>query len=265
MQPRTADTVGSDADGRRQVVAPASRPGAAASERHTPLQSILLHLGPGVAIGAFYFLVRGPLLRAGFPPLFALMVAVPLVLVPLELGILLIEGRRRRGRLSLRGVIGYTLRVPWWQVALWSVGVFVVAGAIFTAMGPLDTFLQERVFAWVPPMASGLEGTFDRGRLVVTYLAVALFGMIVGPVVEELYFRGYLLPRMRGRAAPVWHSLLFAAYHVFTPWMIVTRTVGLLPLVYAVRRKNILVGIVAHVLVNSVDVVVGFAAIAAMG
>ena len=111
--------------------------------------------------------------------------------------------------------------MPWWQVALWSLGVFVVAGAIF--------------------------------------------GAIVGPVVEELYFRGYLLPRMHGRAAPVWHSLLFAAYHVFTPWMIVTRTIGLLPLVYAVRTKNILVGIIAHVLVNSVDVVVGFAAIAAMG
>ena len=80
MQPRTADTVGSDAEGRPQDVPPASRLDVApASERHSPLQSILLHLGPGVAIGVFYLLVRGPLLRAGFPPLFALMIAVPLV------------------------------------------------------------------------------------------------------------------------------------------------------------------------------------------
>lgn len=240
-------------------------PATPASAQHSPLQSILLHLAPGVAIGVFYFLVRDPLLRAGFPPLFALMIAVPIVLVPVELGILLVEGRRRTGRLSIRGVVGYTSPVPWWQVALWSLGVFVVTGAIFTAMSPVDTFLQERVFAWIPPLVSGLDGGFDRNSLVVTYLAVAIFGAIVGPVVEELYFRGYLLPRMRGRAAPVWHSLLFAAYHVFTPWMIVTRTIGLLPLVYAVRKKNILVGIIAHVLVNSVDVVVGFAAIAAMG
>jgi hypothetical protein len=69
---------------------------------------------------------------------------------------------------------------------------------------------------------------------------------------------------MPGRPAVLWHSLLFAAYHVFTPWMIVTRTIGLLPLVFAVRRKNIYVGIIVHVLINSIDVVMGFSYIAGM-
>ena len=80
---------------------------------------------------------------------------------------------------------------------------------------------------------------------------------MVGPIVEELYFRGYLLPRMKGKFGPLVHSFLFAAYHIFTPWMIITRTIGLLPLIYVVKRKNIYVGIIVHILLNSIDVVTG--------
>ena len=83
--------------------------------------------------------------------------------------------------------------------------------------------------------------------------------MITGPILEELYFRGYLLPRMRyaGKLAPVLHSLLFALYHVFTPWMFLTRTVGMLPLIYIVRKKNIYIALIVHVLINSIDVIIG--------
>ena len=41
--------------------------------------------------------------------------------------------------------------------------------------------------------------------------------------------------------------------------MIVTRTLAMLPMIYAVKRKNITLSIIVHVLLNSLDV---FAAIA---
>ena len=86
-------------------------------------------------------------------------------------------------------------------------------------------------------------------------------GTVIGPVVEELYFRGYLLPRMKyaGKWAPILHSFLFALYHIFTPWMIVTRTVGMIPLVYTIRKKNIIIGIVIHILINSIDILAAIA------
>lgn len=84
-----------------------------------------------------------------------------------------------------------------------------------------------------------------------------IFSVFLAPLVEELYFRGYLLPRMKGRFAPLLHSFLFAAVHVFTPWMIITRTLGLLPLVFGVKKKNIYVGIIVHILGNSLDLVTG--------
>ena len=231
---------------------------------HGVAKSIALHLVPGVAIAAFYFLIRGPLERAGYPSILALMVAIPAILVPVELGYLLFRGRRQTGRFTLKGLVSYRRSLPLWEYFVWPLVVFVVAGLVFTLMKPVDLFLQREVFFWVPTLETGLGGGFERGPLLITYTAVAIFGVVIGPVVEELYFRGYLLPRTPGRLTILWHSLLFAAYHVFTPWMIVTRTIGLLPLIFAARKKNIWIGVIAHVLVNSIDAITGFAHIAGM-
>ena len=89
---------------------------------------------------------------------------------------------------------------------------------------------------------------------------------LAGPIVEELYFRGYLLPRMgyAGRWAPLLHSFLFGLYHIWTPWMFLTRTLGMLPLVYAVRWRNLNLAIIVHVLVNMLDVFTAIAFITQM-
>jgi membrane protease YdiL (CAAX protease family) len=54
---------------------------------------------------------------------------------------------------------------------------------------------------------------------------------VAGPVVEEVYFRGYLLPRISrfGAWAPLINTVLFSVYHFFTPWQNVGRILGLLP------------------------------------
>jgi hypothetical protein len=134
-------------------------------------------------------------------------------------------------------------------------------------MKPVDAFLQSNLFSWVPVLESGLRDGYSREVLVRTYLMLAVFGAVVGPTVEELYFRGFLLPRMEyaGKWAPLLHGFLFALYHMWTPWMFVTRTLGILPLAYAVKRRNLYVGIASHILVNLADVVAGVAFIVGMG
>ncbi len=234
------------------------------SENHTTTQSIILHLLPGILIGGFYFLIRQPVQNLGYPSIFTLMLAIVFVLVPVELGYLFYQGRQASGRYTLTGLISYRKVVPGRQVLVWSLTIFVATGAIFTVLKPLESVLQENLFFWVPELDSGLDGSYAKTTLMVTYGMVLIFGTIVGPLVEELYFRGYLLPRMPGRYAPIWHSFLFAVYHVFTPWMIVSRTIGLLPLIYAVRKKNIYIGIIVHMAANSLDVLMAAAFIASM-
>jgi len=85
-------------------------------------------------------------------------------------------------------------------------------------------------------------------------VAAFLLNGILGPVTEELYFRGYLLPRIpASRAwAPLFNVLLFSLYHFFSPWQNVTRIVALIPLVYAVAwKRNMYLSLITHVLLNT--------------
>lgn len=56
--------------------------------------------------------------------------------------------------------------------------------------------------------------------------------VILGPLIEELYFRGSLLPRLArfGFWAPLINVSLFSLYQFWTPWDVLTRVVILLPL-----------------------------------
>ncbi|MCD6424970.1 MAG: CPBP family intramembrane metalloprotease [Anaerolineales bacterium] len=227
-------------------------------EKHTIVQSIILHLFPGILVGVFYFLIRQPVQNFGYPSSFALILAI-IFLVPVELGYLLLKGKQATGRYTLDGLISYRTPIPWWQSILGILIVLVLMAAIFTVLKPVDNILIEKLFFWMPTLDSGLDGSYSKTALIVTYSIFSIFGVIVVPTVEELYFRGYLLPRIPVKYSELFHSFLFAAYHVWTPWMFITRTIAMLPLIIAVKKKNIYIGIVAHILLNSVDVIVGFA------
>ena len=103
-------------------------------EKHTTVQSIILHLFPGILMGIFYFLIRHPLQNVGFPSSFALILAIVFVLVPVELGYLLLKGKQATGRYTLDGLISYRTPIPWWQSILWILIVLALMGAIFTVL-----------------------------------------------------------------------------------------------------------------------------------
>jgi len=233
-------------------------------EKHSTIQSVILHLLPGILVGCFYFLARQPVANLGYPSIFALLLAFAFILIPVELGYLFYQGKKKTGSFSLQGIITYRNSIPRWQYFVWPIIIFVVTGAIFTLLKPVDAFLQERLFFWVPDLNYGLDGNYSRTILIVTYSVLLIFGAFLAPLVEELYFRGYLLPRMKGRFAPLFHTFLFAAVHVFTPWMIITRTLGVLPLVFGVKKKNIYIGIIFHILVDLINVATGIVFITTM-
>jgi uncharacterized protein len=144
-----------------------------------------------------------------------------------------------------------------------------VAGLTVLAIGGMvvDEPLRAALFGWMPSLDWGLGGSYSRGVLLVTFALAAPFVVLLESTVEEIYFRGFLLPRMgyAGRWAVSLRSLLFALYHVWMPRRIFSLAVGILPLVFGVRRtRNIYVGIIPHMLFNSWDVIVGIAFILAM-
>jgi membrane protease YdiL (CAAX protease family) len=110
---------------------------------------------------------------------------------------------------------------------------------------------------FVRPIDPERVGDYSAGAWYLTLAAFLVLNGLVGPIVEELYFRGYLLPRMQGlgRWAPLVNVSLFSLYHFWSPWQIVARILGLGPMVYAVQwKRNVYLGMVVHCTLNTISV-----------
>jgi len=216
------------------------------ADRHSVPLSIALHLVPGALVVAAYQFIAEPFVKSiGYPIFFAWAIALVVVLVPVLFGLLLL-GRARNGRLSLRGVLSYvdkpiSRRKITWLIA----GLIVWMTVVSLALTPLDNLVFEKLFTWIPFEGAGGSATtyldgYSHSRVVITMLiSLPLTGFSL-PLIEELYFRGFLLPRISHLRwkAPVLNTVLFAVYHFWAPWTILSKLIFLFPAVWLVWRKH---------------------------
>jgi uncharacterized protein len=234
--------------------------------QHTIPQTILLHLLPGALITAFFFLAAPVLIETGFPPVLSLYLAILLVLIPFELGFLFYQGKKLNGRYSLNGVVLSRERTPIGKMIFLIISLFLWSGFAFSLLTKLDTLITQAFFAWFPAWSFsanliGNSSQYSQAAFSVTIVAGFLANGIAGPVVEELYFRGYLQPRISVTKglAPFINILLFSFYHFFTPWQNLTRILAFLPFSYAVAwKRNIYISICAHCLLNTAGMMIAF-------
>jgi uncharacterized protein len=242
-------------------------------EQHSLTQSIILHLAPGAIFTAFIILAAPALASAGIDPIFALFGGIGLVLVPIELGYLALQARRMTGSWSPLNAVDYKERIPRGRLVLMAGGLVgwfflvLVVSIVF-----LDRWLAENIFSWLPTTLLQFAAAEESGAPIprgtfVAFLMIALaFNGVAGPITEELYFRGYLLPRLEryGRWAPVINTALFAIYHFFSPWRYPAIFLGFLPITWmAWRRRSVAVSIAAHMTINIVSVLLLAAGLAA--
>src|SRR5262249_49078928 len=93
--------------------------------------------------------------------------------------------------------------------------------------------------------------------LLALILQVVIDG-VLAPVTEEVYFRGYLLPRMGylGGWAPVVNALLFAGQHFWQPHNVVMIFLHSLVLTYVVWwKRNIYIAMLLHGSANTIGAV----------
>jgi uncharacterized protein len=231
------------------------------SEQHSLPRSITLHLLPGFLTGVAFFLLAPITHRNGLPALWAQGIADLFVILPFIYGLLFYEGYKRNGRFSLDGVVLYRERIPWWQYFVF-VPIVVVSAAIFPLLAPVTNFISDNLFFWWPAMYNLSFDLREYSPLIIiaTFIFNFLMVSLLVPIAEEIYFRGYLLPRLSRFgfwAVPI-HTILFGLFHVWTPWMTVARAIGIIPFAYVVQRKqNIYIGMVAHIIFNTLDVLTG--------
>lgn len=165
--------------------------------------------------------------------------------------------------LLVAAVVGYRLEGnPWtWsafasrmrltkmtgRIWLWTVGGTLVFGALALLINPLALKIYEAVGFTMPNLTAGV--------MTLWMNVVVLFFNIAG---EELWWRGYILPRQElthGNITWFIHGILWACFHMFkwwaVPFMLITCLV--IPFV-AQRTKNTWPGIVNHLIINGAGV-----------
>jgi hypothetical protein len=137
----------------------------------------------------------------------------------------------------------------------------LVASVIgFGLLSLLDQPIKDALFAWLPDWFLNLVDTdaiadYSASAWIITVTLYIALNVVIGPLVEELYFRGYLLPRMSsmGQWAPLLNTVLFSLYHFWAPWAFLSRIGGVAPFVYAVwAKQDIRLGMAVHISLNAI-------------
>jgi membrane protease YdiL (CAAX protease family) len=226
-----------------------------------PLPRLLvLHLVPGALATVVFVLLAGPVEAAGFPPLAAFLVAILLVIIPFELGVVLRASRREAPQGGWLASVAYRgpMRARDWLVLLPVVLVAAILG--FGVLSLIEQPILDALFSWLPewfvkPLPVDSVDQYSASAWAVTLIGYAALNVIAGPVTEELYFRGYLLPRMSqfGRWAPLLNVVLFSLYHFWSPWQFLSRIAGVTPFAYAVWwKRNVFLGMAVHIALNGI-------------
>ncbi len=224
-------------------------------EQHSAGKSLALHIIPGVLIVALFVTCAPPVMRAGFPPLLAILIGASFGMA-FQLWHIYTEGRKRNGKWSLEGIVLYRKSMPLWQYFALAPLLIVVAFLIDGITSPLKMALVNALPwlpAWFEMRDPGQLLAYSRTALAVTFGLQLLVNGIAAPVIEELYFRGYLMPRLSrfGRWTPVVETALFTLYHIWQPYYWIAQVLFYLPVAWVVYwKRNVSLGIAVHIALN---------------
>jgi membrane protease YdiL (CAAX protease family) len=228
------------------------------SKQHSIGQSVLLHLLPGVLITIGYVLITPVLIQYGFPALMGLLIAFLALGLPFQVGFVLYQVRRSEGQLSLQEII-YRNPFPAWQFVALVIGILLWGFLTSGILGIPELYLAENFFSWLPDWFAILSveqfSGFAKPALVTTFIFVVIVNWFLGPIIEDIYFRGYLLPRLpkNSKWMPMISTALFSLYHFWVPWAFLSRLIAFYPITFVTwKRQNLYFNFAAHLSLNIV-------------
>ena len=225
------------------------------TDRLSPASAVALQILPGVPALAAYLAFAALLDRRGLPPIFALYLAILLAEVPATWATMLVLARRRHGRIRFAELFPWTRRLRLWQYLVFGLALAIGSLVLMVGLqGVIAEPLRASLFAWVPDwavmdMTAGFAG-LSRSALLILWLLGLVSATLIGGVTQELYARGFLLPRVAhlGAAAPVLNAAAFAVLHLISPWSWpVFFLVSLLWAVAVYRTRSMQLGLIGHV------------------
>jgi len=227
----------------------------------TKTQTIVFHLYPGIFIAIFFSLLTPFLLQYNLPPQFSILIVIALVAIPLLVWHLS-KSRREEHKQRITDVNGYQSRISTAKLILYISGLVIFMFLIWGVTQPLNKIVAEKLFRWLPSWYTVQDFSgYGKQAVLITLVLNLLLNGIIAPLIEEYYFRGYLLPRMAvwGKWAFVVNAILFSFYHFWQPYVYLTLLIALLPLSWAVwKTKDLRVGIYTHCALNIIGALASF-------
>ena len=183
------------------------------------------------------------------------------ILVPIELGIILKASKREYGKYSLQSAFAGQ------EKNLESVDM-IIAFVFFGIAGLVSAFIapiENQVFVEIRndvlnSLPRGFDWTnyeylksFSSPILIITCAYYGIFNVFIGPITEELFFRGYLTShyKMQTSFTPIMIAILFSLYHFWLPFNNVFRILVFAPVAYiAYKKKSLYISIYFHCLCN---------------
>lgn len=212
-------------------------------------------------IAGFFAILTPFLLKYNLPPQFSILLVIGIVAIPL-LALHLTRTKREEHKKRIAEVNGYRNRISTGKLILYITGLVVFMFFIWGITQPLNKIITEKLLGWLPSWYTVQDfNGYDKQAIRFTLILNLLLNGIIAPLVEEYYFRGYLLPRMAtwGRWAFVVNAILFSFYHFWQPYVYLTLFIALLPLSWAVwKTKDLRVGIYTHCAVNIIGAAASF-------
>lgn len=221
---------------------------------------IFLHLFPGIALSIMYIFFSKVGIFAGYPKVVMLGFSMIFSTIPIELGYLFYIAKKEEGTFNIFKILGLKGKLKVKEYILYSLSLIIVGVILLIALRPLSNYLLKTVFSWIPSWYNFVQdlNVFGKNYVIIAILVSFFIMTLIAPIIEELYFRGFLLARMKwmGKYSVLFNVILFSVYHFYTPWLIITKIATMLPLYYFVYKKDSLkLGILVHCLAQFADVV----------
>jgi membrane protease YdiL (CAAX protease family) len=243
-----------------------------------PIRVALLYFGIPAAIVFFIVYVVMPLLAARGVHIFMNYMLVYATAPMLGLIVTSIIAYRREGNVMSRQEFKDRFRLNKMdgKAWLWTIGLTLLmvlpAGllsftarwlASFSCFAPPDYWPAElKPTAPRGPTGGVLPTEFMGLSLAGNWwiLVVLVISLVIATFGEELWWRGYILPRQElAHGGRTWliHGLLWTAFHLFAPWNLLAILPGCLALSFVAQRlKNTWPAVIAHGLANGLLVVI---------
>ena len=147
-----------------------------------------------------------------------------LILAPIELGMILKASKDEYGKYSLQSAFAGQEKCSLWKVLIIAFVFLGIAGLLSALIVPIE----NQVFAGIRSeildrLPIGFDWTnyeylktFSKPMLIITCVYYGVFNVLIGPVTEELLFRGYLTSHYEKQTAftPIMITILFSFYHL---------------------------------------------------